>query len=44
MTERLLCSGTGLAYDLMAAAGRAAAGLVASSRARFLAHPRCGTR
>src|SRR5436309_7279448 len=36
----VLNSGVGLAYDMMIAAGRAADGMIASSRERFLAHLR----
>jgi DNA-binding FadR family transcriptional regulator len=38
----LLSSGVGLAYDLMIAAGRAADGMIASSRQRLLSHLRAG--
>ena len=34
----MLSSGAGLAYDLMIAAGRAAEGMITSSRQRLLAH------
>ena len=38
LVGRVLSSGAGLAYDLMIAAGRAADGMITSSRQRLLAH------
>src|SRR5215472_1057148 len=42
LVGRVLSSGAGLAYDLMIAAGRAADGMITSSRQRLLAHPSAG--
>ena len=38
LVGRVLSSGAGLAYDLMIAAGRAADGMITSSRQRLLEH------
>ena len=38
LVGRVLSSGAGLAYDLMIAAGRAADGMITSSRQRLLAY------
>ena len=40
VTGSVLSNGVGLAYDMMVVAGRAADGMIASSRERFLAHLR----